>query len=455
MSETPEASATPEAAPKKHLVLTVFMLVAGYYQDSWRMEGSRSEELTELDLVTELTQMCERAKLDAVFFGDVVSAKTIIQGNVMTSGIYEPITTLSALAARTSKIGLIGTSSTSFSNPFVLARQMAGIDSLSGGRAGWNIVTSWMGGENFGYDQMPAAVDRYRRATEFVSVTNALWDSWSDDAVINNRETGWWADPEKIQAIDHEGEFFKVKGPLNMRRSPQGRPVMVQAGSSGPGMELGATYADAIYTQQPEKEGAKKFTQEMKALAASKGRDPESIKVLAGILPVVGRTEEEAQEIADRLEAHVNFDRARLEFAENHGIDIDDVGLDEVIPLDRLEGTPGSVEPGGSNQREKLIGFVRQGHTLRQLILNAMRSGHQWAVGTPEKIADLMIDWLESGACDGFSLNPPFMPGGLKNICELLIPELQRRGYYRTEYTGSTLREHLGLDRPGAWDTRA
>ena len=437
--------------PENHLVLTVFMLVAGYHKDSWRLEGTRSEELTELGLVTELTQMCERAKLDAVFFGDVVDATTILQGDIMMTGLYEPLTTLSALAAQTSKIGLIGTSSTSFSDPFVLARQMSGLDSLSGGRAGWNLVTSSSGGHNFGLDAMPEPKDRYRRAAEFAQVITALWDSWSDDAVINDRETGWWADPEKIRAIDHEGEFFKVKGPLNMRRSPQGRPVIVQAGSSEGGMELGSSVADAIYTVQPDKEGAQKWYRAFKDKAVEKGRDPKSIKILAGILPIVGRTEEEAQELAQQLEDHINFDRARHQMEHTFKLDLSSIDLNghipaEMLPENEILGTRYNI------LRHRAIDLK---WTLREILVAASRSGgHLFAIGTAEQIADTMIDWFESGACDGFSLNPPFMPGGLENICELLVPELVRRGYYREEYEGSTLREHFGLDRPGAWDTR-
>ncbi|GAA3885098.1 LLM class flavin-dependent oxidoreductase [Leifsonia kafniensis] len=436
--------------PEKHMILTVFMLPPGYYKDSWRLPGSRSEELGYLDFVTDLTLMCERAKLDSVFFGDVVTASTILEGNMMTTGLNEPITTLSALAGRTSKIGLTGTVSTSFSLPFVTARQLSGLDSLSGGRAGWNIVTSWMGGENFGIDELPAPAERYRRATEFVDVAVKLWDSWSDQAVINDRASGWWADPAKIQAIDYDGEFFKVAGPLNMRRSPQGRPVLFQAGSSADGMELGATFADVTYTAQPRKDGAAEFYAKYKELVRAKGRDPRSVKVLPGILPIVGETDAEAEEIAKDLANHINFDSGRVQLAKNLEIDIADIDLDERIPAERWSEDPSR----GSRYHIFRKLTLDDGLTLRDLVVESYRSGaHLWAVGSASKIADVMVDWFEGGAADGFSLNPPHMPDGLRRICDLLVPELQERGYFRTEYEGDTLREHLGLDRPGAWDT--
>ena len=437
--------------PKGHMALTAFMLAPGYYTDSWRMEGSRSEELAYIDLITDLAKMCEKAKLDAIFIADVVSARPILQANIKFTGFYEPLTTCALLAGLTKNIGLIATSSTSFSDPFVLARQLSGIDSLSGGRAGWNLVTSTDGGENFGLDEMPPPADRYRRATEFFHVVTGLWDSWSDEAVINNRETGWWADPEKLRAIDHEGEFFKVKGPLNMRRSPQGRPVIVQAGSSPAGIELGALSGDAIYTAQPEKSRAIEFYNTIKAKAVENGRREDQIKVIAGILPILGDTMEEAQALADKLASNINFEMGRKQVEESFRVDFSDLGLDDPVPAERLPENP----LNGSRYEIYRRHVQEDNWTVRDIIVESHRSGaHLWAMGTPETVADLMIEWFEDGACDGFSLNPAFMPGGLALIFEKLVPELARRGYFRTEYTGSTLREHWGLDRPGAWDTK-
>lgn len=236
--------------PERHMVLTAFMTTAGYHQGAWRMPSSGpAPGQSKFDFVTELALMCEAAKLDAVFFADTVSAALLMGG--ASRGTEEPITMMSALASRTSRIGLIGTFSTTFTEPYNLARQLSGLDTISGGRAGWNIVTSVTGNENFGSAPLPPADERYRRAGEFVEVVTRLWDSWSDDAVIDDRARGLWLDPARLQRIDYAGEFFQVAGPLNMQRSPQGRPVAVQAGISDAGIDLGAAVADAVYATQP------------------------------------------------------------------------------------------------------------------------------------------------------------------------------------------------------------
>lgn len=435
----------------RHMTLTIFMISAGYHYDSWCRPGSRSEELGYLPLVADMARRAEAAKLDAIFFGDVTTAGPIPGADPTVAGHYEPLTTLAALSALTSNIGLIGTASTTFSEPYNVARQFSGLDSLSGGRAGWNIVTSSMGNENYGIEAMPSPDERYRRATEFVDVVTRLWDSWSDDAVVNDRARGWWADPERIRAIDHVGEFYRVQGPLNMRRSPQGRPVMVQAGSSKDGMELGAAVADAIYTAQPDREASIAFYERFKALVRGNGRNPDQVKILPGIVPIIGETEKEAQEIARNLGEHVHMETARHHLERRLDMKLDDLDLDERIPLERFN------TESAANSRSRTEIFLRLseegGYTLRDLIIeNARGHGHGWIVGSASQAADRMIDWFDRRACDGFSLNSPFIPGGLELICDRLVPELQERGYFRTEYEGSTLRENLGLERPGAWD---
>lgn len=272
------------------MVLTTFMLPAGYHRDSWRKPGSRAEELGNLDFVADLTRMAEDAKLDAVFFGDIVHANNLFRGDIMMNGFYEPISVLSALAARTKNIGLIGTMSTSFAEPYNTARQFAGLDHMSAGRAGWNIVTSRDGFANFGVGEAPDPALRYERAAEFVDITRRLWDSWSDDAIKADRESGVWLDPAGLTRLNHQGRFYSVEGPINMPRSPQGRPVLVQAGSSGPGMDLGSSVADVIYTAQPRKEHAQEFYGRMRGLVESKGRAADSIKIVPGILPIVADT---------------------------------------------------------------------------------------------------------------------------------------------------------------------
>ncbi|UYB35850.1 NtaA/DmoA family FMN-dependent monooxygenase [Arthrobacter koreensis] len=428
-----------------HMVLTTFMLPAGYHRDAWRRPGSRAEELGNLDFVADLTQMAEEAKLDAVFFGDIVHANNLFRDDIMMNGFYEPISVLSALAARTSNIGLIGTMSTSFAEPYNAARQFAGLDHMSGGRAGWNIVTSKDGFSNFGGGEAPDPVQRYERATEFVDVVTRLWDSWADDAVMADRENGRWVDSARLRRIHHEGRYFTVEGPINMPRPPQGRPVLVQAGSSGPGMDLGSFVADVIYTAQPRKNLAQDFYARMRSLAESRGRKADSVKIIPGILPIIADTVAEAQGLADELAGLLDLDAGRRQIGGDLKIRLDDIGFDEQIPAERFSDDPAM----GSRYQIFRRKSVEEGMTLRELIVDRARStGHMWMVGTADQVAEVMIDWFTSEACDGFNLNSPFNPGGFEAICRKLVPALQERGYFRSEYEGSTLRENLKLDRP-------
>ena len=429
----------------RQMTLTTFLLPLGYHRNSWRLPGSCAEDVPGLDFVVSLAQMAERAKLDAVFFGDVSHANGAMRGDTMMNGFYEPMTVLSAIAARTSRIGLIGTISTSFTEPYNAARQLAALDHLSGGRAGWNVVTSTDGFANYGLAEMPDPVERYRRAREFVEIVNALWDSWSDDAVVVDRDGGRWLDPTRVRPIDFSGEFFSVAGPLTGPRSPQGRPVIVQAGSSGPGKALGSAIADAIYTAQPHLPTALDFASELRGLVADAGRDPERVKILPGIVPVIGDTLAEAEEIAAALGEMLDYDQGRRQIAADFGIQLGDIDLDERIPEERLP------DPGQLSSRQNIFRSkaVEGGLTLRELVLDRARStGHQWIVGTAATVADRMQQWFEAGACDGFNLNAPYNPGGFERMCAQLVPELQNRGLFRTEYSGETLREHLELPRP-------
>ena len=438
----------------QHLVLTMFMTSAGYHKDAWRLPSTGpAAGQSEFAFMQDLALMCEAAKLDAIFFADVVSAALLLNGN--SRGTEEPLTMMSALAAHTERIGLISTFSTTFTEPYNLARQLSGLDTISGGRVGWNIVTSVTGSENFGGDPLPSSADRYRRATEFVEVVSKLWDSWSDDAVIDDRVRGLWLDPAKLRAIDHAGEFYRVRGPLNMVRSPQGRPVAVQAGVSEEGIALGASVADAIYTTQPEKQGAIEFTAKYRQRVRESGRDPRSIKILPGIMPIVGRSDTEAAEIAQMLADNIDYAAGKESFAQTFDLRLHDIDIDDRIPSERFPEEPGAISFPPSRYRQFRGYALEDGWTLRELIAEKSRAGgHLWTVGSASRIADLMIDWFESGACDGFNLNPPYVLEGARLICELLVPELQERGYFRSEYEGTTLREHLGLERPGAWDAR-
>lgn len=435
----------------RHMVLSIFMITAGYHYDSWTMLGSRVEELGQLGLVKEMAQKAEAAKLDIMFFGDVSSAGRIPGADPTVSGHYEPFTTLAALSQHTSNIGMIGTASTSFYEPYNLARLMAGLDEMSGGRAGWNMVTSSVGHENFGIQEAGSSEERYRRATEFADVVTRLWDSWADDAMVCDRQAGIWADPERIKPLRHTGEFFDVQGPLNMRRPVQGRPVLVQAGSSAAGLEFGSRFADAIYTTQPVKEDSMAFYRQFKGLVGGHGRNPDHVKVIPGIVPILGATEKEAQDVMRNLGDHVNMASGRYLLENRLEMKLDEIDLDERIPSSYWSRGPVKQ----SKSRWEVFRHLSEdkGYTLRELILEHSRGhGHQWVAGTASKVADVMVDWFESGACDGFNLNAPYIMGGFDAICDLLVPELQNRGYFRGEYEHSTLRGNLGLERPGAWD---
>lgn len=436
------------AKPTRRMALTTFVIPAGHHKDAWRREGSRIEEVPSLEYVVELAQMAEAAKIDAVFFGDIANANPTLRGDIKTNGYFEPISTLSAIAARTSRIGLIGTMSTSFESPYTVARQIAGLDHMSGGRAGWNLVTSFDGFKNYSYAEAPEPAERYRRATEFAEVVKALWDSWEDGAVIADRASGDFVDLDKIHRIDHVGEYFQVEGPLAGPRPPQGHPVIVQAGSSGPGLELGSSVADAIYTAQPVKERAVEFYAQFKQMLADKGRNPDHTKVLPGILPIIGETMKEAEELAAELGSYVNLEYGRQQVSAGlAGVDLSSLDYDDRIPTEWLSEDPEL----GSRYHVYRRKVVDQQMSLRDLIIDSARSaGHQWIIGTPQTIADNMVDWFEAGACDGFNLNSPYNPGGMKQMCELLVPELQNRGYVREDYEGTTLREHFGLPRPSA-----
>jgi FMN-dependent oxidoreductase (nitrilotriacetate monooxygenase family) len=438
--------------PPKHMILTAFIAAAGYHRGAWRLPGSRAEELGRFSLVKDLVQMAEAAKFDSVFFGDINSGDIYREQKLHSSGLNEPVSLLSALSAVTSKIGLSGTISTTFSYPYQTARQLNGIDSLSNGRAGWNIVTSFMGAENFGLDQLPPREERYRRANEFVEACVQLWDSWSDDAVVVDRANGTWVDPDLVRPIDYEGEYYKVKGPLNMRRSPQGRPVLFQAGQSPSGMKLAAKYADAIYTTQNRMKDSIETVAAYRPLLVAEGRDPDALKILPGLLPILGETKADAEDYAASLSENIDWEVGAKDLSKAVGIDVSDLDLDDTIPAERWD----IDDPSFTSRRDlyrKLS--VDEGYSVRKLIIDAARTGgHQWMIGTASEVADVMIEWFENKACHGFNLNPPSMPEGLSRICTLLIPELQNRGYFREEYEGDTLRDHLGLSRPGAWDTK-
>jgi FMN-dependent oxidoreductase (nitrilotriacetate monooxygenase family) len=437
------------ARRKDQIKLGAFLLFTGHHVAAWR--HPQASVGTEFENYLELARLAEAAKFDAIFFADGVAARlkdVEAASRKAHSGIYpfEPITLLSALSSVTSNIGLIATASTSFSDPFNLARQFASLDRLSGGRAGWNLVTSSDpdAAYNFGHDAQILHGDRYERAEEFADVVLGLWDSFEDDTFIRDRQSGRYFDPQKLHRLDHSGKHFKVRGPLNIPRSPQGRPVLIQAGASEPGKELAARTAEAIFAAQITLEEAVAFYADVKGRLAKFGRSHDDLKILPGIFPVVGRTESEAQEKFESLQALIQPEVGLNLISQLSGVDLSAHPLDGPVP-----DNPPATNAGKSRQALVLDLARRENLTIRQLYLRiAGARGHWQVVGTPVQIADVLEERFENYGADGFNIMAPLMPGGLADFIELVVPELRRRGLFRTEYEGTTLRENLGLKRP-------
>lgn len=428
------------AAQKRQMSLTMFTTPFAFHQDAWRHPNSASGDIGKIDAVRNMVQAAEAAKLDAIFIADSVSARTLRKGGYRGASVYEPITTISAMIGYTEKIGMIGTQTTTFNEPYNVARQFASMDMLSGGRTGWNVVTSINGNENFGFDEMPLPDDRYDRATEFVEVVKKLWDSWDADAIINDKSQALWLDNERVRPINHHGKHFKVEGPLAIPRSPQEWPVLVQAGQSPNGIELGSSIADFVYAVQPDKNKAIEWYAMYKKKVQDKGRDPEKVKIMPGIMPITGRTQAEADELAKELENCIDVDNGRAMVGGLIDADVSDLDLNDKIPQERFVDGPSRME------RWYLFRDLAKEKTLWELIVHISRAvGHRVMISTPDKIAEGMIDWFEARGCDGYNFNPPSVPEGMQNMFDLLIPELQERGYFREEYVGDTFRERSGI----------
>ena len=437
------------ARRKDQIKLGAFLLFTGHHVAAWR--HPEASVGTEFENYLELTKLAESAKFDTIFFADGVAARLKdieAASRKAHSGVYpfEPITLLSALSSVTKNIGLIATASTSYSDPYNLARQFGSLDRLSGGRAGWNLVTSSDpdAAYNFGHDAQILHDDRYDRAEEFADVVLGLWDSWEDEAFLRDRESGRYFDSGKMHRLDHHGRHFKVRGPLNIPRSPQGRPVVVQAGASEPGKELAARTAEAIFAAQITLDEAKAFYADVKGRLGKYGRSPDDLKILPGIFPVVGRTESEAREKFEALQDLIQPKVGLNLLSQLSGIDLSSYPLDGPIPDDL------PVTNAGKSRQELVLDLARREKlTIRQLYLRiAGARGHWQVVGTPSQIADVMEERFENYGADGFNIMAPIMPGGLADFIELVVPELRRRGLFRHEYEGKTLRENLGLKRP-------
>ncbi|AUZ36748.1 LLM class flavin-dependent oxidoreductase [Arthrobacter sp. PGP41] len=436
----------------RQLKLNLFIYPGGHHEAAWRHPKSRTDRLLDIRFYQELAQRAEAAKLDAVFFADGPALESNVQ--YATRFRLEPFTWLSAIAVATERIGLIGTASTTYLEPYNAARLFASLDHLSNGRAGWNIVTTGAEGaaRNFGLDEHPPHAERYARADEFVRVAGKLWDSWEDGAVVADTDTGIFADASRIHPVEHEGRYFRVEGPLNTPRSPQGRPVFVQAGSSADGKAFAARHAEAVFTAHQTLQSAQGFYADIKAQAAANGRDPGHLLVLPGISPYLGSTEAEARALKQEFDELTQPEYGLGILRKLLGVDLDGVKLDEPFPAGLL------AEAGQAGSRSQLVLDVirREGPTVRQLLHRfAGARGHYVFAGTPVQVADEIQRWFEDGAADGFNIMPPWLPGGFESFAEEVVPILQSRGLFRTEYTGRTLRGHFGLDRPASRYSRA
>jgi len=433
----------------KQMHLNLFIHSRGHHEASWRHPKSSPKALTDISYLVEAAQTAEIGLFDSIFLADTLVVNDDVAQAARTW--LEPISTLGALAMATKKIGLIATASTSYMEPFNLARQFASLDHVSAGRIGWNIVTTWSvpAASNFGASDQVSHADRYLRAEEYVNITKALWDSWRDDAVVDNRTSGLYAKVESIRPIDHAGDYYQVAGPLNVPRCPQGRPVLVQAGSSEVGKEFAARHAEAVFTAHLEMATALDFYKDLKSRAKAQRRDPDSIIILPGFSPIIAGTEAEAKQIAKELNELTDVEVGRKRLTGRFG------GYDfSHLPLDRPLSTDDFPDPStvqaARSRTEVIVGMVtREKPTLRQLLAKlAGARGHFIFTGTPEQVADELELWFKSGAADGFNLMPPIIPWMLEVFVEEVVPLLQKRGIFRKEYKGTSLRDHYGLKRP-------
>lgn len=438
---------------QRKLRLGAFIMATGHHVAAWRHPGAQADAGVNIDHYIDLAQTAERGLFDQVFVAD--SPGIWHQGDRESFSRqgrlshFEPVTLWAALSAVTKHIGFVATASTTYEDPYLLARKFASLDHISKGRAAWNVVTTSAENVhgNFGLDAHPDPALRYERAHEFVDVVKGLWDSFEDDAFLRDKASGVYFDPDKLHSLNHIGKHLKVKGPLNIERPPQGHPVIVQAGSSEDGKELAAATAEAIFTAWTSLAEAQAFYKDVKGRMARYGRRPEQLLVLPGISPVIGRTEEEAQ----------------AKWAELQALIHPSVGLATLAPfwpgedLSKwdLDARPPYIPepPKGIHSRAHVVLELarRERYTVRQLYeYLAGARGHWVVVGTPVQIADRIQEWFENGAADGFNVMPPVLPQSLNEFVDLVVPELQKRGLFRTAYEGTTLRENLGLERPAS-----
>ncbi len=437
--------------PARPMKLGLNIVANGAHAAGWRMPGARTDAAMDIRFWQEMARAAERARFHFMFWADGIAVRHSARDDDELSynariDVFEPLTVIGALSAVTEHLGFVASASTTYNEPYHIARKFASLDYVTRGRVGWNVVTSWSEQEafNFGRDAHMEHGLRYRRAEEFVDVVFGLWDSWEDDAFIRDKASGRYFDPAKLHTLNHRGEVFAVKGPLNVARPLQGYPVIAQAGSSGPGQDLGGRIADLIYTAQKSRDDAIAFYASVKRQGEVAGRAPGAMLVMPGVLPIMGRTRQEAQDRFAQLQALVHPALGLPTLRDTYG-DLSHLPPDGPLPSP-LEGSNAL-----KSAHQSIVRLGNQpGMTIRKLYqIMAGASGHNISVGTPADIADVMQDWFENGGCDGWNILVPFLPEPAYEIFDWLVPELQRRGLVATEYAGDgTLRGSLGLARP-------
>lgn len=434
----------------RQMKLGAFFMIPGHHVAAWRHPESAAEDVQQFHLYKRLAEQAEKGKFDMIFFADGYAINDKLESAIEHTVTVrpDPLILLAAISAVTTKIGLTATVSTTYNEPFHVARKFASLDHLSGGRAAWNVVTSGQNAEalNFNRNEHLKHGLRYERAEEFVDVVKKLWDSWEDDAIIVDKKAGRFAVSSKVHELNHSGNWFSVKGPLNVSRPIQGHPVIVQAGSSEAGIELAAKTAEVIFTAWQTIEEAQNFYKHVKGKLSKYGRSHDDLKIMPGVFPIVGKTEEEANEKQALLKELIPEKAGVGLLSSLISYDLSPYPVDGPLP-----DLPHISEINGGKSRFQLLKDIadREQLTIRQLYQHiAGARGHREIKGTPVQIADQLQEWFENEAADGFNIMPPYLPGGLDDFVEQVIPELQKRGLFRTEYNGNTLRDHLGLKRP-------
>ena len=432
----------------RKIKLNAFMRPTTIHTGSWRWPGAYADANFNFGHIVKFAQRLEEAKFDSFFMADhlaVLNMPVEALRRSTTPTSFEPFTLLSALSMATDRLGLMATGSTTYDEPYHIARRFASLDHISGGRAGWNIVTTSNpdASKNFGKEDHLEHSERYRRAREFYDVVTGLWDSWAEDAFVRDQESGFFMDPDKMHRLNHEGDFFKVAGPLNIARPIQGWPVIVQAGGSDAGRQLAAETAEAVFAAQSNLEAGQAFYADVKGRMEKIGRNPDHLKIMPGCMVVVGDTVEEAKAKRAKLDSLVHEESAIASLSITLGVDASKFDPDGPLPDDM----PESNATKSGRDRAVLLA-EREGLSVRQLAQRLGGYSGLAMVGTPESIADDMEEWLETRGSDGFTIMFPYLPQGLDDVVDRVIPEIQRRGLFRKEYEGETLRENLGLPRP-------